>query len=218
MQLKKESALQCLKDKVVRIVLLSGDDQRRDQTAELLHEVDTTVKTSRLFKMTQLQGSQPGENGLNDRSVIESTLRTVSLRPAHQESTSSFKTNRSHDSAYSAERSVLQRTESQSRFQNGTKLLDFQEYLINEIRDVSDFRRFLGHLKKAILKKVKQRCKPKQQAPADKQDQERKKNSFVSDNFFVPKDKRALRTKTQPQSLNDVAQFMQSSRTPFQQT
>ena len=51
--LKKESALNFLKDKVIRIVLLTGD-QKTTQTTVLLDEVDAAMKKSKLFTMTQV--------------------------------------------------------------------------------------------------------------------------------------------------------------------
>ncbi len=52
--LKKDSVLNCLKDKVIRIVLLSGDQQKSAYTTDLLKEVDDTMKKSKLFTMTQV--------------------------------------------------------------------------------------------------------------------------------------------------------------------
>ena len=53
--LKKDSVLNCLKDQVIRIVLLSGDEQKSAQTTDLLNEVDDAMKKSKLFTMTQIQ-------------------------------------------------------------------------------------------------------------------------------------------------------------------
>jgi len=71
-------------------------------------------------------------------------------------STSTFKSNHSHDSAYRPEKSTMNRSLSKDRLNSqreGEKMLHFSDYLSKEIRDVADLKRFLGQLREALQKK-----------------------------------------------------------------
>ena len=84
---EKSSVLNLLKDKVVRIILLTGRQQKAGTTEEepitnLLDEVDIAMRKSKLFSMTQLTGQedqkQEDKRSL-DRKVIDKTIESIGI-------------------------------------------------------------------------------------------------------------------------------------------
>ena len=128
----------------------------------MLDQVDLAMKKSKLFTMTQLSATEATKGGkvaednrrTKDRSVIEKTLETMmgtdrdnkTKGLVKSQSTSSFKSNHSHDSTYKPEKSTINQSPRAKieRSKEAEKLLHFQEYLSKEVKDVADFKRFLG--------------------------------------------------------------------------
>jgi hypothetical protein len=68
-------------------------------------------------------------------------------------SSNTFKSNQSHDSAYRPEKSTVNLSPTKDRLNSqreGEKILHFSDYLSKEIKDVVDFKRFLGQLREAL--------------------------------------------------------------------
>lgn len=147
----------------------------------MLNEVDQAIKKSKLFSMTQLSAAEMRNNAKfddrksRDKAVIERTLETMmgsareSVNVADRAglrksiSTSSFKStqsqnNNENNSAKRPDKAASSLINKQSprakldRTREAEKLLQFQEYLAHEIRDVADFKRFLGQLRETIKK------------------------------------------------------------------
>jgi hypothetical protein len=196
--------LNVLKDKVIRIVLLSGKPQKtakakQEPIAEMLNEVDAAMKRSKLFKMTQVADKKSVWEGKRsqDREVIETTLEQMMRKLQKSHSTSSFCSRDSHDRDFKPEKSTLNQSPSRERLylqRQGEQLLHFQKYLSDEVKDVTDFKRFLGQLREVLQRKAAKE-KRKRDVQVDKLSQERNKQAFISDNFFVPKDNRATLSK-----------------------
>jgi hypothetical protein len=78
--------------------------------------------------------------------VIESALGSLTKKMMKNDSTSTFKSKDSHDSAYRPEKSTQNRSPSQDRLKSlreSHQIFNFSEYLKKEINDVTDFKRFL---------------------------------------------------------------------------
>lgn len=201
----QSSVLNALKDKVIRIVLLTGKDKQRTKspvaksplkqpqyplTQQMLDEVDAAIKKSKLFSMTQLAEHQAGfweERRSRDRDVIDSTIKEVtgtqnSLRVSM--STSSFQSRLSKDSDYQPEKSQLSRNAERSK--EAQKLLGFQRYLAREINDVAAFKRFLGQLRESLKNQSKEQRRL-HVSQHDRLSHERQAKDYVSDNFYVPR-------------------------------
>ena len=79
--------------------------------------------------------------------------------------------------------------------------MQFQEYLSNEVKDVADFKIFLAQLRETIQKRQARENNKKlvQQLQVDKMAEERNKNAYVSENFFIPNNSNKPRHQQQQQ-------------------